>query len=488
MKTDDFRFKINCHYIFRITQKLYVYLSITYTFMALPKFYLEKRKLNEEQAKSPKLAINMFYSFYGQRLQYYTGIRIDPKFYKSGTAAKPTDKSDVNKLISESAPYASFIKSTLKQIALDAQNIANTARTNKVPVTKEYVRAELDKIHKHKPDPEESTPKTEERDLIAYFEEVISERKDGTRTILTGKNQGKRFSLNSIKNYTSTLTALKRYTQYKKLSKLAIDSVNKAFYEDFKKFCFKIENKEVSTFAGYIKDIKSTMAEVSPETFKAKEFVKPGYEADNIYLNDEQIDRIASLDLSDHKKTTSIQKDGEEASISFATLERVRDLALVGFYTGLRFSDFSTLDVKDIDGKYIKVKQVKTGGRVSIPIMNKLRPVLAKYPEGLPSLSNQKFNSWIKIVAKLAGLTELRTISNNKGNIQNKVAQPLYELISSHTCRRSYATNMFNKGLPTMLIMNSTGHRSEAAFLKYIKATNEDKAILMAEAMQKLGL
>jgi integrase len=456
--------------------------------MALPKFYLEPRKQKDAEAKVQKLAINMFYSFYGQRLQYYTGIRIEPRFYKAGTAAKPTDKSDVNKLISESAPYASFIKSNLKQIALDAQHIANAAKANKIPVTKEYVKTELDKIHKHKPELTEEKPDAQPLDLIAHYEQVIIEKKDGTRTITLGKNQGKRFSLNSIKNYTSTLTALKRYLEFKKMARLPFEAINKAFYEDFRRFCFNEENKEVSTFAGYIKDIKSTMGDASPDTFKSKDFVKPGYEADTIYLNDEQIDKLSTLDLSDHTQTVPILKDGEASSISYATLEKVRDLALVGFYTGLRFSDFSNLDVKDIDGNFIKVKQIKTGGRVTIPIMTKLRPVLSKYPDGLPTLSNQKFNSWIKIVSNLAGLTELKTLINSKGNTQNKVTQPLYELISSHCCRRSYATNMFNKGVPTMLIMNSTGHKTEAAFLKYIRATNEDKAILMAEAMRKLGL
>jgi integrase len=455
--------------------------------MALPKFYLEQRKSKDDSAKSSKLAINMFYSFYGQRLQYYTGIRIEPRFYKAGTAAKPTDKSDVNKLISESAPYASFIKANLKQIALDAQHIANTAKTNKIPVTKEYVRAELDKIHKHKPETREDMPEVVNDDFIAYYEKVVQEKRDGTRVIASGRNQGKRFSANSVKNQTSTLTALKRYKDYKRIKTLPMQDLNKDFYEDFKRFCFNVENKEVSTFGGFIKDIKSAMADAKVDTFKNKDFIMPGYEADTIYLNDEQIEQIATLDLSEHSKVVAI-KEGEATNITYATLERVRDLALVGFYTGLRFSDFSNLDVKDIDGNFIKVKQIKTGGRVTIPIMLKLRPVLAKYPDGLPSLSNQKFNSWIKVVARLAGLIELRTFTNSKGNTQNRVSQPVYELISSHCCRRSYATNMFNKALPTMLIMNSTGHKTEAAFLKYIKATNEDKAILMAEAMQKLGL
>jgi len=456
--------------------------------MALPKFYLEPRKPKDAKVQSLKLAINMYYSFYGQRLQYYTGIRIEPKYYKSGTEAKPTDKSDVNKLISDSAPYASVIKTNLKQIALDAQNIANTAKANNIPVTKQYLTTELDKIHKHKPQIEHTKEEDIKHDFISYYEQVIKEKKEGTREISSGKNLGKKFTLNSIKNYTSTLKAVKRYMDYKKIKTLPLQAVNKSFYNDFKKFCFNKEKKEVSTFAGYIKDIKSTMGEIAPDIFKAKDFVKPGYEADTIYLTDEQIDKIANLNLSDGSKSIATKKDGADATVSYSTLDKVRDLALIGFYTGLRFSDFSKLDIQNIDGDYIKVKQKKTGGRVTIPIMNKLRPTLLKYPEGPPALSNQKFNNWIKLVAKLAGLTEEKTIMNTKGNIENKITQPLFMLISSHCCRRSYATNMFNKGVPTMLIMNSTGHKTEVAFLKYIRATNEDKAMLMAAAMKKLGL
>jgi integrase len=468
---------------------VYVYLlCYIQLLMALPKFYLEPRKPKQDQTKHLKLAINMFYSFYGERLQYYTGVRIDPKFYKSGTETKPTDKSDVNKLISDSAPYASVIKTNLKQLALDVQNIANTAKANRIEVTKEYLKVELDKIHKHKPEVEEETIEEAKHDFVSYYELVIKERKNGTREITSGKNAGKKFSHNAIGNYSTSLAAVKRYLDYSKIKHLPFESVNKEFYDDFKRFCFQKEEKEVSTFSGYIKDIKSIMTEKAPEIFKAKEFVKPGYEADTIYLTDQQIDKMSDLDLSDESKSVRVGKEDSKLTVSFATLDKVRDLALVGFYTGLRFSDFSNLEIQSIEGSFIKVKQIKTGGRVTIPIMSKLRPVLAKYPRGLPSMSNQKFNDYIKLVGKLAGLTEQRTVINTKGNKENKTSHPLYMLISSHCCRRSYATNMFNKGVPTMLIMNSTGHKTESAFLKYIRATNEDKAILMAEAMEKLGL
>ena len=47
---------------------------------------------------------------------------------------------------------------------------------------------------------------------------------------------------------------------------------------------------------------------------------------------------------------------------------------------------------------------------------------------------------------------------------------PKYELITSHTCRRSFASNWYGK-LPNSAIMAATGHSKEEDFLRYIKVT-----------------
>jgi site-specific recombinase XerD len=482
--------------------------------MALPKFYLEPRP-------SEKQAINMFYSFYGQRLQYYTGIRIDPKFYKDHKMVKnketgiidrislKIDRSDVSKLISDNAPYAEVIKSNLKQIALDVQNIANTAKANKIEVTVSLLRDELDKIHKHKPEESSSTP---DYDFVSYFEKLISDSVNGKRVIPKGKSAGKRYTANSIKNYKSTLSAIMRYKVSNKIKSISFADINKVFYEKFKEFCYGPgEEKEISTFAGFIKDIKTVMTEAKEaglqnlDGHKSNGFILPSYESDTIYLTQEQIEAIGNLDLSDYSRFVTheiphrdrsgrmrISEAGKKLTktekISYRVLDKARDMFLIGVYTGLRFGNFSKLDLKSVEAKFIKLKQVKTGTRISIPIMEKLRPVLAKYADELPTLSNQKFNTYIKLVAELAGLKEPTEVKSYRGNIETVTIEPLFKLVSSHCCRRSYATNMFKMGVPTMLIMNSTGHKTEGSFLKYIRATNEDKAIMMAAAMEKLGL
>lgn len=440
--------------------------------MATPKFYLDTLI-----SADGKQAIKMLYSFNGQRLKYHTQTSIEKRYFRP-----ECNKSDKIKPIKTTAPYAAQNNNKLLDIANDAVTIVKAATGDQLNV--KYVREQLDLIHKPKPVEPEPEPEFKHT-FVTYYEQAIQERKSGKRKIANGKNKGSRFTLNAIKNYCTTLAAVKRYLTYKGIAELPLENVNESFYNDFMTFVYDLEEKEVSTFAGYIKDIKSIMNEAAPGIFESKAFVKPGYEADTIYLDDIQINKISSLYLSDASQS---YKDEKGVIVGYQTLEKVRDLFLIGCYTGLRFSDFSSLDLQSIDGKFIKLKQVKTGARVTIPIMEKLKPVLAKYPNELPTITNQRFNTYIKIVAKLAGLTSKRSIKTNKGSLEDVQEYPLYSLVSSHICRRSYATNMFNKGVPPMLIMSATGHKTESSFLKYIRTTDEQKANLLADTLTRLGL
>ena len=71
--------------------------------------------------------------------------------------------------------------------------------------------------------------------------------------------------------------------------------------------------------------------------------------------------------------------------------------------------------------------------------------------------------------ALLAEFTELGRISARPKNI-------LADLVSSHTARRSFATNYYLQGFPTIDLMKITGHRTERSFLKYIRVSKLDTA------------
>ncbi|MFC3559528.1 site-specific integrase [Pedobacter jamesrossensis] len=443
--------------------------------MAKPKFYLDTLI----SAKGTQ-AIKMLYSFNGQRLKYHTQVSVNDKHFQ------PKCNTSTNvKPVKTIAPYGEQHNKRLADIALDAVNIVTETKGENLTV--KHIREQLDLIYKPKPAEPQPAPKFK-HNLISYLEQMIADSTSGKRLISIGKSAGNRYTHNTIKNYGITVSALKRYMQFYNINILALDDINKDFYEAFRFYCYNEEKKEVSTFASYIKDIKTVMGETGSTEFKAKDFVMPSYEADTLYLTLEQIDKIGGLDLSDHKKTVQHSRGKIIEQLSYASLDKARDLFLIGCFTGLRFSDFNTLEPKSIDGNFIKVKQIKTGGRITIPIMSRLRPVLEKYSNNLPTLSNQKFNDYIKEVAKLADLTEERKVTDTKGNTKNETTHPLYSLITSHCCRRSYATNMFKAGVPPMLIMSATGHKTETSFLKYIRANNEDKANLLAETLKKLGL
>ena len=63
-----------------------------------------------------------------------------------------------------------------------------------------------------------------------------------------------------------------------------------------------------------------------------------------------------------------------------------------------------------------------------------------------------------------------------KGGKVEKKSLPKFKLISTHTARRSFATNIFIAGVPSISIMKITGHKSERSFLQYIRISQEENA------------
>ncbi|WP_304518147.1 hypothetical protein [Cecembia rubra] len=62
---------------------------------------------------------------------------------------------------------------------------------------------------------------------------------------------------------------------------------------------------------------------------------------------------------------------------------------------------------------------------------------------------------------------------------------PKHELITSHSCRRTFAT-IFYKKIPTTILMGITGHVNESTFLKYInkQRDKDDFARLFLEYLK----
>jgi len=166
--------------------------------------------------------------------------------------------------------------------------------------------------------------------------------------------------------------------------------------------------------------------------------------------------------------------------------ERARDLFLIGAYTGLRVSDYNRLkrhNLKTVKGvEMIEIKAQKTGKIVAIPLHPIVKAILSKNdgepPERLP---DQHINYLIKEVAESAGIDQVEYVPKTIGGREVTQKKYKFELIKTHTARRSFCSNAFLAGMNPIEIMRISGHSTESAFMKYIKLSTQDVAIKMSE-------
>lgn len=214
---------------------------------------------------------------------------------------------------------------------------------------------------------------------------------------------------------------------------------------------------------GHLKNLKAVMNKAYKEGLHNNKdyqhFEKMSEKVLSIYLNTEDINKLINIPLENDSDTAT------------------RDMFLIGYYTAMRFSDYSRLSLSDIrDGMINKFKTQKTGAEVTIPAHPRLIEILTKYGGTAPKVNHITFNKKIKDVCRLAGIDDIVKRSVTKGGVRETKEYKKWELVSSHTARRSGATNMYKCGIPPHDIMMITGHTTEKMLLKYICITDEENA------------
>lgn len=287
------------------------------------------------------------------------------------------------------------------------------------------------------------------------------------------KFEGADKSKNTTKTYNTVKGHLKAFELAKRYP-VSFDTITLDFYYKYVSY-LKENGLAPNTIAKHIQIIKVFMNEAldlgytTNVQFKKKKFTAKWVDSDAVYLSDAELTRLFKHDLSKNKK-----------------LEQVRDLFIFGCYVGLRFGDYTNVKPQNIislDGeRFIKMNTQKTGEQVVIPCNQVVLQIFEKYkhnPNQLPrSLSNQKFNDYIKEALQDAGMSE-------KGRLITEPEKELWDCVSSHTARRSFATNLFLDGFPSLEIMKVTGHKTEKAFMKYIRVSKLDTAKRLSAHMKK---
>jgi integrase len=139
------------------------------------------------------------------------------------------------------------------------------------------------------------------------------------------------------------------------------------------------------------------------------------------------------------------------------------------------------MKISNIANGMLNYEQLKTGKTVILPVSSRLLECLQRNGGIAPQLSQQKFNEAIKRACKKIGMTEKLHISKSRGSSRVSQAKERWELVSSHTARRTGATILYLSGVPAKRVMLCTGHTTERVFLSYIKVSREENARMLAD-------
>ena len=217
-----------------------------------------------------------------------------------------------------------------------------------------------------------------------------------------------------------------------------------------------------------------------------------------VYLTDEELQALYDMPL----------KEGSEKC-------KVRDIFLCGAYTGQRISDYNNLSPQNFKKSpkgydLVILTQEKTNTTVVIPVLNhNLLTIAHKYQFKLPRVVEQILNRYIKEILKKLSETvpslaekyptvltmkerhaEEQYMKEHNGEYlferteEGTPLRPKYDLITSHTARRSCITNLYLQGRFTNeQIMSISGHKDEKTFKAYIVCSG----IVVAERIMEIN-
>lgn len=147
----------------------------------------------------------------------------------------------------------------------------------------------------------------------------------------------------------------------------------------------------------------------------------------------------------------------EVVELTDSSLIHARDCFLFCCYTGLAYADASSLtrdNFLDRDGSiYIISERTKNRSEIAIKVIDKARTLLERYDYKMPFVSNQKYNLYLKAVAKHAGITKR---------------------VTSHMARHTFATSALHNGIPIEVVSKMLSHADIGTTQLYAKVLADD--------------
>lgn len=285
--------------------------------------------------------------------------------------------------------------------------------------------------------------------LLDFLSLFIKEAKGGLHSI----------SQSTIKNYQSAFTRIEDYSQVHGIPDLAFDRVNMDWYRSYYLW-IQEQGYGSHGFDNHIKIVKRIMREAHKrglhdnQIWQNRDFkpMKKGY-SDKIYLTIADIQKIEELDLS-----------------AIPNLEREKDRFLISYYFLMRWEDSTRISRENVlnNGGMLlyRYTSAKTKVKCLVPIKTSARRLLEKYNYTFGADSNQKCNEKIKEICSMAGIN---SIVKQGGHTAAK-----YRFVTTHTARRSAATNLYMEGMDLETLARIGGWKKLETLKIYLRASGMD--------------
>jgi len=314
-------------------------------------------------------------------------------------------------------------------------------------------------------------PKNKKKPLIHYYNDFY---------------ELKQLELNnraSVKDYLSLKNAIMDYQDEKKILLKLEDINSKEFFLKFREY-LSSAHAETAKTRGVLNDNTIQKRFVCFKTFikwvESNDYYK--FKPSNFDFKLERYDNdIIALSKADIQKLVDLKPENKY-------WQKIIDLFVFNCFCGLRFSDLIKLNatnfIKENENDYTIIQEnKKTNITVNIPIQQTSLDILKKYDFKLPVLSSQYFNRELKNILKEYDLFPETVIKKKRVLKENKDYQTQRrDLISSHTCRKTFVTLAISSNVPLNTIMSASGHLKLQTLKKYTKL-NQDR-----DAFKKIDL
>lgn len=407
-------------------------------------FTLRKDKID----KKGLAPIRMLITVDGERIRKVVkGIKTKPKYWKK-ERVKPNLKNE------EYNFHIEFNK-TLEELENKVTSVFRYIRLNNIKPTKEII---LEKL--------ENQNFGENKLVISFFEAY-------DEYITSNKNTRTPGTIRRYKTNKKFFFDFQEFTNYD----IRFDTINLNFYQKLTDYAFE-ERNTLNNYFGKIIDGLKTFMKWSYERnyhdnleFKKFKSIKNNIEV--IYLTIEELKLLYEYQFESSK------------------LEHVKDFYCFGCFTGMRFSDIKQLKPSNIYDDEIKFNVQKTKSiDHTVPLNVFAKQILEKYKETiyspLPNISSQKFNQYIKEACKMAGIDHPINITRYIGQKRVDKVVPKYELITSHTAKKTFVTNSLILGMKESVIQQITGNLDHRTFKAYVNIANSLKKKEMNDTWNSL--